>query len=276
MKKIFNIIVLVAIPNLFFSQVVITDKGTPALDDTAVLKLDSDKKGFLLPRIPLTSNMDVTTVQSPQNGNIVFNTNSTSSLPQTVTYFEVDRWNSLYTKEQIQPKLDIVNISSVSSSASTIITGFNPGAINLGSGTAGWTSLGVIDSKAFTRVNNSFAFTVEGMTQLDASVNEYYEYAIGIFVDDVLVVVRKYHKQKENFTCSWHKFILNGVVSNLSIGNHSIKVMARNISSTSNSPTQKIVYGGPATRAENGSVCDNMSGFLAKISLNTTIVESIN
>lgn len=265
-----------AIPHLFFSQVVITDKGTPALDNTAVLKLDSDKKGFLLPRIPLTSNMDVTTVPSPQNGNIVFNTNSTPSLPQTVTYFEVDRWNSLYTKEQLQPKLDIVNISSVSSTSSTTITGFNPGAINLGSGTAGWTSLGVIDSKAFTRTNNSFAFTVEGMTQLDASVNEYYEYAIGIFVDDLLVVVRKYHKQKENFTCSWNKFILNGVASNLSIGNHSIKVMARNISSTSNLSTQKIVYGGAATRSDNGNSCDNMSSFLAKITLNTTIVESIN
>lgn len=264
------------IPNLFFSQVVITDKGTPALDDTAVLKLDSDKKGFLLPRIPLTSNMDVTTVPNPQNGNIVFNTNATSSLPQTIAYFEVDRWNSLYTKVQLQPKLDIVNTSSVSSSGSTTITGFNPGAINLGSGTTGWTSLGVIDSKAFTRANNSFAFTVEGMTQLNASVNEYYEYAIGIFVDDVLVVVRKYHKQKENFTCSWHKFILNGVVNNLSVGNHSIKVMARNISSTSNSATQKIVYGGPAVRSDNGSVCDNMSDFLAKITLNTTIVESIN
>lgn len=276
MKKIFNIILLIVIHNVCFSQVVITDKGIPVLDNTAVLKLDSDKKGFLLPRIPLTSNMDAITVPSPQNGNIVFNTNVTPSLPQTVTYFEVDRWNALYTKEMLQPKLDLVNISSVSSSGSTVITGFNPGAISLGTGTSGWVGLGITDSKSFTRAHNSFAFTVEGMTQLDASSNEYYEYAIGIFVDDVLVVVRKYHKQKENFTCSWNKFILNGVVNNLSIGNHTIKVMARNISSTSNLATQKIVYGGTATRSDNGNVCDNMSSFLAKISLNTTVVESIN
>jgi hypothetical protein len=275
MKKIFNFILVVSIPCMFFSQVVITDKTTPALDNTAVLKLDSDKKGFLLPRIPLTSNMDATTVLNPQNGNIVFNTNATSSLPQTVTYFEVDRWNAVYTKDLLQPKLDVVNISSVSSTASTTITGFTPGAINLGSGITGWVSLGVTDSKTFTRIHNSFAFTVEGMTQLDASTNEYYEYAIGVFVDDVLVVVRKYHKQKEDFTCSWNKFILNGVVNNLSIGNHSIKVMARNISSTSNLATQKIVYAGAATRSDGGT-CDNMSSFLAKISLNTTVVESIN
>ncbi|MCD0477387.1 hypothetical protein LPB90_02890 [Chryseobacterium sp. LC2016-29] len=275
MKKIFNIILVVSIPCMFFSQVVITDKATPALDNTAVLKLDSDKKGFLLPRIPLTSNMDATTVLNPQNGNIVFNTNSTSSLPQTVTYFEVDRWNAVYTKDLLQPKLDVVNSSSVSSTASTTITGFTPGAINLGSGITGWVSLGVTDSKTITRIHNSFAFTVEGMTQLDASANEYYEYAIGVFVDDVLVVVRKYHKQKEDFTCSWNKFILNGVVNNLSIGNHSIKVMARNISSTSNLATQKIVYAGAATRSDGGT-CDNMSSFLAKISLNITVVESIN
>lgn len=259
-----------------FSQVVITDKSVAALDNTAVLKLDSDKKGFLLPRIPLTSNMDVTTVPSPQNGNIVFNTNPTSSLPQTITYFEVDRWNALYTKEQLQPKLDLVNTSSVSANAPTIITGFNSGSINLGSGTAGWVSLGITDSKIFTRTRNSFAFTVEGMTQLDASKNQYYEYAVGIFVDDILVVVRKYHKQKEDFTCSWHKFILNGVVNNLSVGNHTIKVMARNISSTTNLPTQKIIYGGPATRSDNGNACENMSSFLSKISLNTTVVESLN
>lgn len=276
MKKILNIIFLTAFYTVSFSQVVITDKSVAALDNTAVLKLDSDKKGFLLPRIPLTSNMDATTVPSPQNGNIVFNTNPTSSLPQTITYFEVDRWNALYTKEQLQPKLDLVNISSVSANAPTIITGFNFGSINLGSGTAGWVSLGITDSKIFTRTRNSFAFTVEGMTQLDASKNQYYEYAVGIFVDDILVVVRKYHKQKEDFTCSWHKFILNGVVNNLSVGNHTIKVMARNISSTTNLPTQKIIYGGPATRSDNGNACENMSSFLSKISLNTTVVESLN
>lgn len=276
MKKLLNIILLTAFYTVSFSQVVITDKSVAALDNTAVLKLDSDKKGFLLPRIPLTSNMDVTTVPSPQNGNIVFNTNPTSSLPQTITYFEVDRWNALYTKEQLQPKLDLVNTSSVSANAPTVITGFNSGSINLGSGTAGWVSLGITDSKNFTRTRNSFAFTVEGMTQLDASKNQYYEYAVGIFVDDILVVVRKYHKQKEDFTCSWHKFILNGVVNNLSVGNHTIKVMARNISSTTNLPTQKIIYGGPATRSDNGNSCENMSSFLSKISLNTTVVESLN
>jgi len=276
MKKLLNIILLTAFYTVSFSQVVITDKSVATLDNTAVLKLDSDKKGFLLPRIPLTSNMDVTTVPSPQNGNIVFNTNPTSSLPQTIKYFEVDRWNALYTKEQLQPKLDLVNTSSVSANAPTVITGFNSGSINLGSGTAGWVSLGITDSKNFTRTRNSFAFTVEGMTQLDASKNQYYEYAVGIFVDDILVVVRKYHKQKEDFTCSWHKFILNGVVNNLSVGNHTIKVMARNISSTTNLPTQKIIYGGPATRSDNGNACENMSSFLSKISLNTTVVESLN
>jgi len=278
MKKLFNLLILSVFPTLFFSQVVMTDKTIPNLDNSAILKLDSDKKGVLFPRIPLISNVDIVTVPNPQNGNVVFNTNSTVTLPQSVAYFEAGKWNTLYTKEQIIPQLDLVNVSSVSSSGNITITGFNPGAITLGTGTSGWTSLGITDTKTFTRAKNSLAFTIEGMTQLDRSLSQYYEYAIGIFVDDQLVVVRKYHKHAETFTCSWHKFILNGVVNNLSVGvNHTIKVMARNISSTSNSSTQSIVYGGVARSSNSGNpTCDNMSNFLSKISLSTTVVESLN
>lgn len=277
MKKKFKIIALSLVSNLLLSQVAMTDKATPILDGTAVLKLDSDKKGVLFPRIPLTSNLDIATIPLPQNGNIVFNTNTSASLPQTVAYFDDNKWNALFTKEQIQSQLDLVNTSSVSSAGNISVTGFTPGAITLGSSTAGWTSLGITDTKSFTRANNSFAFTLEGMAQLDRSVDEYFQYAIGIFVDDQLVVVRKYHKQKEDFTCSWHKFVLNGVVNDLSLGNHTIKVMARNIASTSNGSTQKIVYGGIANSSNTGNPpCDNMSNFLSRISLSTTIVESLD
>jgi len=277
MKKKYTLLTLVLVSNLFFSQIVMTDRATPLLDNTAVLKLDSDTKGVLLPRIGLDSNLDVTTVPSPQDGNVVFNTNATTNLPQTVAYFDTGKWNALLTKEQIQSKLDLVNTSSVSSPGGIVVTGFTPGTISLGTGTTNWTSLGITDSKNFTRANNSFAFTLEGMAQLDKSSNEYLQFAIGIFVDDKLVVVRKYHKQNEAFTCSWHKFVLNGVVNNLSVGNHVIKVMARNISSTSNSSTQSIVYGGVAQSSNTGNPpCDNISNFSAKISLSTTIVETLN
>ncbi|MEG2509580.1 MAG: hypothetical protein RSA74_09020, partial [Chryseobacterium sp.] len=77
MKNIFKIIALFFLPNFLFSQVVMTDRTEPILDGTAILKLDSDQKGVLLPRISLSSNVDIATVESPQNGSIVFNTNST-------------------------------------------------------------------------------------------------------------------------------------------------------------------------------------------------------
>ena len=276
MKKKYSLFILLSIPAIVFSQVIMTDKSTPVIDNSAILKLDSDNKGVLYPRMALNSNTDIVTVSNPQNGNIVFNTNSTATLPQTVVYYEDLKWNALLTKEQIQERFDIVNTSSVSSAGNISITGFNPGAINLGSGTTGWTSLGITDNKNFSRVNNSLAFTVEGMAQLDKSSNQYFEYAIGIFVDDVLVVVRKYHRNIEDATCSWHKFVLNGVVNNLTTGNHTIKVMARNIASTSNSSTQSIVYGGVAQSSNAGNPpCDNMSAFMSKIALSTTIVESL-
>ncbi|MCU7615955.1 hypothetical protein NZ698_01990 [Chryseobacterium sp. PBS4-4] len=277
MKKLHSFFILLCIPTVVLSQVVMTDKAVPVVDNSAILKLDSDTKGVLYPRIALNSNTDIITIPNPQNGNIVFNTNSTATLPQTVAYYDNLKWNALLTKEQVQEHFDIVNTSSVSSAGNISITGFNPGAINLGGGTTGWTSLGITDSKTFTRAKNSLAFTVEGMAQLDKSSNEYFEYAIGIFVDDILVVVRKYHRNSEDATCSWHKFVLNGVVNNLAIGNHTIKVMARNIASTSNSSTQKIFYGGVAQSSNAGNpICDNMSNFMSKISLSTTVVESLN
>jgi len=276
MKTIFFII-LIVIPNMFLTQIVMTDKIKPNLDNSAILKLDSDTKGILPPRIALNSNVDIITVPNPQNGNVVFNKNATSTLPQNLVFFDSGKWNALFTKNQVQSVLDLVSISSVSSPGNVIITGFTPGAIALGTGTSGWTSLGITDNKTFFRANNSLAFTLEGMAQLDKSSSQYFEYAIGIFVDDQLAVVRKYHKNSENFTCSWHKFVLNGVVNDLSVGNHSIKVMAKNISSTANSASQSIVYGGIAQNSNAGNPpCDNMSNFIAKISLSTTIVESLN
>lgn len=267
-----------AVPVMFFSQVVMTDKSVPVVDNSAILKLDSDTKGVLYPRIPLSSNLDVTTVPSPQNGTVVFNTNSTASLPQTTAYFDAGKWNALLTKDQISSKLDLVNLSSISSPGNIAITGYSPGNFNIGETvSSSWIPLLIEDSKTFTRSTNSFAFTVEGMAQLDKAANSYFEYAIGIFVDDKLAVVRKYHKHNENFTCSWHKFVLNGVVNNLPIGNHTISVRARNIASSSSSPSQKIIYGGVAQNSSSGNPpCDNMSNFMSKISLSTTIVESIN
>lgn len=263
---------------MFSSQVVMTDKTVPVIDNSAILTLDSDSKGVLYPRIPLDSNLDVTNVPAPQNATIVFNTKSTASLPQTVAYFDAGKWNALLTKEQVVTKLDLVNVSSITSPGNIAITGYSPGNFNIGDNvSSSWVPLQIEDSKTFTRANNSFAFTVEGMAQLDRASYSYFEYAIGIFVDGKLAVVRKYHKHNENFTCSWHKFVLNGVVNNLPIGNHTISVRARNISSSSSAADQKIIYGGVAQNSNAGNPpCDNMSNFMSKISLSTTIVESIN
>lgn len=278
MKKIIYTLVMSAVPVMFFSQVVMTDKSVPAIDNSAVLKLDSDSKGVLYPRIPLDSNLDVANVPAPLDGTVVFNTKSTASLPQTVAYYDTAKWNALFTKDQIASKLDLVNVSSISSPGNIAITGYSPGNFNIGDDVSStWIPLLIEDSKTFTRSTNSFAFTVEGMAQLDKASNSYFEYAIGIFVDNKLAVVRKYHKHNENFTCSWHKFVLNGVVNNLPIGNHTISVRARNISSSSSSASQKIIYGGVAQNSNTGNPpCDNMSAFMSKISLSTTIVESIN
>lgn len=75
MKKIIFIYVLCT--SFFsFSQVGV---GTNSPDGSAILDLTSSNKGLLLPRISLTSNLDVTTISSPAIGLLVYNTATSGS-----------------------------------------------------------------------------------------------------------------------------------------------------------------------------------------------------
>jgi hypothetical protein len=140
MKNFISIFILIATFHFSYSQVVITDKSTPNIDQSAALKLDADQKGVLLPRIPLNSNTDITSVPNPQDGNIVFNIKNSITLPTTVAFFTNKKWNYLYNKEQAQTQLDIISTNSSVSPGNIIITGYTPGAINLGTDTTGWVS----------------------------------------------------------------------------------------------------------------------------------------
>lgn len=75
MKKIIVIYVLCA--SFFsFSQVGV---GTNSPDGSAILDLTSTNKGLLLPRISLTSILDVTTISNPATGLLVYNTATSGS-----------------------------------------------------------------------------------------------------------------------------------------------------------------------------------------------------
>ena len=90
---------LLLIPGLFsFSQVgVNTDSSLP--DNSAMLDVKSANKGFLAPRVALTATTDVSTINSPANGLLVYNTATAGSSPTNVTpgyyYYNGTAWTPL-------------------------------------------------------------------------------------------------------------------------------------------------------------------------------------
>lgn len=92
MKKIttfFAVIMLIAsIQNAKAQEVIVTDDAgytTPA--SGALLDVKSANKGFLPPRIALTSSADASTVPTPSTGLLVYNTASAGSMSNSDTVF---------------------------------------------------------------------------------------------------------------------------------------------------------------------------------------------
>jgi hypothetical protein len=90
-----TIVLLLSIMRTHGQVVIITDDAsytTPA--SGAILDVKSETKGFLAPRVSLTSTADVTTVASPVTGLLVFNTNTliTNGSGQGYYYWDGSLW----------------------------------------------------------------------------------------------------------------------------------------------------------------------------------------
>lgn len=110
--------------------------------------------------------------------------------------------------------------------------------------------------------------TVEGMSQINNTSNaSSYQFAVGIFVDNELKVVRKFYGYSTNATCLWKKFNVSGVFENLSVGSHVVKVYAYNLPKLSNNYSN-ITYGGAASTS-----CNNLNEDMARIFLTAQVAE---
>lgn len=78
MKKINLILILIlGMAGYSYSQVAINIDGSNP-DSSAMLDVQSDSKGMLIPRVTLTSNTDNTTIENPAIGLLVYNTGNDS------------------------------------------------------------------------------------------------------------------------------------------------------------------------------------------------------
>lgn len=96
MKKIILVSISIFSISTFFSQVGI---GTTSPDASAALEISSTNKGFLPPRIGLTSTIDVTTIASPATGLLIYNTTVAGVFPNNITkgyyFFNGVKWMPL-------------------------------------------------------------------------------------------------------------------------------------------------------------------------------------
>lgn len=81
---------LLLLSNVLTAQVGI---GTTSPDPSTILHLESNSKGFLLPRVALTSQSDAGTIASPATGLIVYNTGVGGLSPEGIYQWRSGNWN---------------------------------------------------------------------------------------------------------------------------------------------------------------------------------------
>jgi hypothetical protein len=94
------LIVLLAFPSLFFAQVGI---GTTTPDASAKLEVKASNKGFLPPRVALTSTSDAATITTPATGLFVYNTATAGTSPSNVSpgfyYYDGSKWQRIINQQ---------------------------------------------------------------------------------------------------------------------------------------------------------------------------------
>jgi hypothetical protein len=111
-----------ALPLYLLAQVGI---GTNSPNTSAKLEISATDKGFLPPRVTLTSLTDVSTISNPATGLLIYNTASAGTSPNNVTpgfyYYDGSKWQRLITQ---QP--DATVEFSVNANPNTAGTTFTP------------------------------------------------------------------------------------------------------------------------------------------------------
>ncbi len=258
-----KLIIFSSILSLAHAQVLITSNqalGTTP-HESAVLEISDNNKGLLLPRVNLTSNTDNVTVPTPVQGVLVYNT-ATSKF----NFWAQNKWNRNFEVEDAAGMiLNTTNTTTFNTANTPTSSSFSNQNFTLNSGTSGWTDLNTNLTLNPTKNTNSVLINAEGMAQMNnTNSSGDFSFAIGLFVDDKLKVIRKF-SLKDGSSCSWKKFEIAGIFYNLTAGSHNVKLYARNL--TDNGGGDRITYG------NNANGCSNINAGMAKISLSAQLTE---
>ena len=264
--KIFTL-ALVFILGFFKSQVIITPKNGPAIvqDQSAVLKIADPNRGVLLPRVLLQNTTDQITVPTPVQGLLLYN-----STTNKMNFWEANKWNRNFDIADALALIKVTQNFSGASTGSKTNSSFPTSMplFNLNDSTTGWEDLGASTTITITKTTNTNYIITEGMVMInnDVSTAQEFQFAIGVFVDGQLKLVRKYTEKGKNYICTWKKFNLAGIFDNLSVGIHTIQIYGRNLPKITTGFTS-ITYGG------NSSNCNNINNDMARVFVTAQVTE---
>ena len=269
MKKIFTLFLLY-ISVTAYSQFIVRSGKMPenaVAHPSAILEILDDNKGILLPKINLATNP----ITNPKQGLLVYDEDKGK-----LSFANNNTWVKNFDNEDATGLVKHTLTYVASSSTPKVITGsFSNITAALDSSITGWTDLGVKLDITPTKTSNSILVNAEGMVQTSETSTHNFTYAIAVFVDDKLKIVRKF-SNKENGACSWKKFELTGIFKDLTPGtSHTIKLYGKNIeSSASNSSNVTLSYGGPNPNLSANHTCrTNLSNFMGRINLSVQKTE---
>ena len=266
------------------SQVLITKMpvaaGSEKPHESAMLELRSGDQGVLLPTAALQSVTDISTVPNPVEGTVVLNTTVYPLVPTskpTLAVWDGSKWLFTYTKENVILDLDKVrNYVAQNRDADVVaITSFPSSSPNFsfGNGISGWNIL--VDTQ-YSNKKPSFEFDydkaeqrmvidAEGMATVDNSSSPgNFSYAVGIFVEDQLVSVKKFYQTATTGSCYFHKYNIrailaqntnspNQILNKLAGQTYSVKIGVRALARDANDNNfTRLVFGDVA-----GSSCSN-------------------
>ncbi|CAD7796803.1 hypothetical protein CHRY9390_00061 [Chryseobacterium aquaeductus] len=254
----------------FFAQSGSIGIGTSAPHSSAILDLVSGNKGIMIPKISLNQNnvSDYSfMIAQPTESLLIYNTNASFPGGTGLYYWDGTKWVFYFNGANINLLLGITKYYSKIYNSGVSTNNYPADATSVSSFVNGsalaspWVE--ITDPAAFNftieRPENNAVITFTGMLQLNntSSSSASVTYGLGIFVDNQLISSKSASMNVDN-TCAFQEFTITGLVDDLSVGTHNIRVAVMNRSSTTSTT---MYYGRKAAS------CTNISNDEAKISV---------
>ncbi|WP_175620945.1 hypothetical protein [Chryseobacterium schmidteae] len=269
MKKNYLLFFFIILGYNIYGQTGSVGIGTSVPNESAILDLVSGNKGFMLPKVSLNpSNVSDYSfmIAKPTESLMVYNTNASFPGGKGLYYWDATKWVFYFSSANINLLLGITKYYSKIYNTGVATSNYPADATSVNSFVNGsllaspWVE--ITDPSAFSfvidRAANNAVVTFTGMLQLNnaSSSSESVTYGLGIFIDNKLISSKSATMNVDN-ACAFREFTITGLVNNLSVGTHNLKLAVMNRSSTT---TATINYG------QKGASCSNISNDEAKIS----------